>query len=107
MKKLIIASALLSIIALPVLAQSSDNWDYGEYGPEKRESHAQDDEILSNCVNTNKNLYCADEYEGGGVMEINDNQLYQNCNQLGCVQVENERFIRSESGRLIQVNPTN
>lgn len=106
MKKLTLTIALLSLVALPALAQSSDNWDKGEHEPEKRERHAQNDEMLSNCVNTNKDLYCADEYEGGGIMEINDNQLlYQSCNQLGCVQVENERFIRSENDRLIQVNP--
>lgn len=111
MKKLIIASALLALSALPVLAKPNDpyssDWNYGEHEPERRVRHAQEDEILSDCVNTNKNLYCADEYEGGGIMEINDTVLYERCSALGCIEVEGELFIRSESGRLIQVNPGN
>lgn len=105
MKKLIIASTLLSLVALPVLAQSPNSWNYGEYEPERRERHAQGGEILNNCVNTNKDLYCAETDNGTGIWQINDNQLYQNCDDLGCVQVEGESFIRSENGELIQVNP--
>ena len=103
MKKLIMASALLALSAFPVLAQSDDPY----YGPERREQHAQDDEILSNCVNTNRNLYCAETDDGAGIWQINDEGFYHNCRFFGCFQVGNERFIRSENGELIQVNPGN
>jgi hypothetical protein len=104
MKKLIIVSTIL-LTSLPAIAQSSDNWNYGEYGPEKRERHAQDDEILSNCVNTNKNLYCAESDDGAGIWQINDNQLYNNCPSVGCNRVGTDFYIYSENGELIQVNP--
>jgi len=102
MKKLIIASALLSIIALPAIADGP-GYTNGEtlFDPEPR----------TNCFEVEKNnskyRFCAYDQEEKAIYEVNDDELDNDCDESFGFLVDGECFVRNRDGRLFKINRTN
>lgn len=102
MKKLIIASALLSLITLPVSADTP-GYTNGktDFDPSPRE----------NCFEVEKNnsdyRFCSYNQEEKGIYEVKDDELDNDCDEFFGFLVDGECFVRNRDGRLFQINREN
>lgn len=96
--KTLLTIALLSIIALPALADTP--------------RYANGEEILDpmsmeNCFEVSKNgekvRFCDYSQDEKPIYEVNNDQLYKDCGEFGFL-VDGECFTRNRDGRLFEIN---